>query len=57
MSKGTGFPSQRADLAAERLVDPIYFPRPQDIYPDDERLKKSSVVRKMAADVFGRLIK
>lgn len=53
MSKGTGFPSQRADLAAEGLLDPIYSPRPQDIYPDLERLNKSTIVRKIAADVFG----
>ena len=53
MSKGTSFPSQRADLADEGLLNPVYALRAQDIFPDSEQLNKMTAVRKIAADVFG----
>lgn len=56
-SKEANFPSRREDLASESLLDPIYTPRSNDVFPDEEHLQLRVQMRKVATDIFGSLLK
>ncbi len=55
-SKGTGYPAGRVDISKEGL-DPSFVPRGDEVFPDEELLNLRVEMRKIAAEIFGPLMK
>ncbi len=55
-SKALGYPTTRVDINQEWL-DPLTIPRANDVFPDEEHMKLRVKMRKIAADIFGGVMK